>query len=141
MITFIEWLGRFDEESREERLARERDAAERQRRLEDYLDKSQEIQGRMPHAKPGSPDWDDFAQEMPESPRDDFTDEVEEEIFRITGKSWTYGAIIDGVNGGPRQEADEKRVSDLMRDSYEDGTSPGETARMMIDLMKSMGYL
>lgn len=72
MITFIEWLGRFDEESREERLAREREAAERQKRVEDYIDKSREVQSRMPQAKPGSPDWEAFAREMPESPRDDF---------------------------------------------------------------------
>lgn len=141
MITFIEWLGRFDEESREERLAREREAAERQKRVEDYIDKSREVQGRMPQAKPGSPDWEAFAREMPESPRDDFMYDVEEEIRRITGKSWSHGEIIDAVNGGPKQEADDERVTELMYDSYEDGSSPQETARMAVELIKSMGYL
>jgi len=140
METFLEWLGRFDEESRQEREAREREAAERDMRWGAYSDKMQDFR-RHPEPPFGSPGWSDWARNAPENPKDDFRDSVEEEIRRLTGMSWNHGQIIDTMSGDPKKEADDDRVSELIEDSWEDGSSPQEAARMAVELMKSMGYL
>lgn len=139
-MRFRKWLA-ITEETEEQRSAREREAARRAELWDDYAEKSRRHGSQKPEGpiKP-SPEWLAHIRGTPKSPTQEFEDAVEEEIYKITGKSWAHGAILDGSQGG-KEEADGERVHHLIRDSYDDGTSPEEAAKMAVELMKSMGYL
>jgi len=139
-MRFREWLV-IAEESGEQRAAREREAARRAELWNDYAEKARRHSSQKPEGPIGpSPEWLAHIKSSPQSPIQNFEDEVEEEIFRLIGKSWRHGAIIDGSVGG-KEEADGERLHHLIRDSYDDGTSPEEAAKMAVDLARSMGYL
>lgn len=140
MISFNEWLRIIAEESRQERLAREMESERRADIYGNYVLRHRNHMDNRPKSPVGSPDWMAHAKNYPENPMDDFRNDVNEEIFKLTGLDWNHGAIIDGSTGG-REEADADRVRRLIDDSWDDGSTPQETARMAIELIKSMGYL
>jgi hypothetical protein len=140
MISFNEWLKIITEESAQERMTREAEALTRAERWDDYAQKAKNHSANKPGGPIGSPEWVDHARNAPSSPTEEFREKVDEEIFRLTGLSWNNGEIIDNLTAG-KQEADLDRVSSLIEDSWDDGSSPQETAKMAVELMKSMGYL
>jgi len=140
MLSFNEWLKIISEESSQERMEREAEAGRRAERWADYAAKARRHSAGKPDSPIGSPEWMAHARKAPSSPTEEFRSAVSEEIFKITGLDWDHGAIIDTQEGG-KQEADSDRVAHLIEDSWEDGTTPRDTAIMAVELMKSMGYL
>lgn len=140
MISFNEWLKIITEESKKERRAREIESKRRAKMDDDYFAKKKTHFYLSPKTAIGSPEWMKHAEKSPKNPLDQFQHDVDEEILKITGLDWRYGEVIDSSRG-EKEYADERRVLKLIIDSWEDGSNFQETARMAVDLMKSMGYL
>lgn len=140
MIPFNEWLKIIAEESKEEREAREIESKRRAELDDEYFAKKKTHFYLSPKAPIGSPEWMKHARKSPQNPLDQFQQDVDEEILKITGLDWRYGEIIDS-SVGEKEYTDERRILKLIIDSWEDGSTPQETARMAVELMKSMGYL
>ena len=145
MKTFNEYYKNrlLTEESKEERIIRGQEAEKRALKFSDYVAQSKMHKQWKPAGSvgpdPSSPSWRRWASEHPESPTDDFRDAVEEEIYKQTGKSWMMGSLTDSQT--EKGQSDTDRVSDLIEDCFDDGTSIEETVKMVLELVKSMGYL
>lgn len=138
-FNFREWM--ISEETKEERAAREDMATGRRIAWEKYLDLHNQHKQTRPDTpfSMRDPAWVNHAKSGPKSPLNDFRDEVDEEIRRITGV-WPHEIIPDATED-EKQAADSYRIASMVEDSYDDGTSAEEAARMAVEVLKSMGYL
>lgn len=151
----------LNEESSEDRKRREAEAERRRIDFDDYSDEINRVRSNNPYGRRsevGSPEWHAYVDQLRsvrKAPTDIFRDAVDEEIVKIMGLNKTTlvgdGHIALDVPSGVhnflgepknhKEEADFHRVLQIIEDGYDDGSSPEETARMVLDLLGHLGYL
>lgn len=150
----------LNEESVEDRKKREIEAERRRIALDSHRSERERIRSNNPYgsrSKVGSQEWYAYIDQLKsigQSPINKFIDAVDSELVRIAKLDpvthlslGDTGFVVPGglhnFMGEPKnakEEADSFRVTELIFDSYDDGSSSTETARMVLDLLHSLGY-
>jgi hypothetical protein len=145
-IKFNDWLIKINEETKEERFRREKEAEKRQQDLEKHLDKEEEIKSMMRASgmnvnSISAQDLEakyNFRKKLPNNinPSEEFLEKVYDNIEEKTGFHYLYN-----FPDNPKGNADANRVHELVWDCYDDGTTVEEATSMVIDLLKKMNYI
>lgn len=135
-VSFREFLDNSERDAEAERRRGEADRVEKE-----IMDVDSRMRPSVNKTDHMSPEFQKWKEARPVRPIDKFRTDVSLEIGRLTGTNGMHELLPDDWWENPKHTADFDRLDELMSDSFKDGSSVIETARMLVELLKSMGYI
>lgn len=142
-------ISRYEEMSfraflEDDRLEREKEAERRRLEAErvekEIRDVDSRLRPKVNKTDHTTPEFQAWKSARPTRPVDNFRIQVSNLIGKLTGTSGLHALLPDDWWENPKYRADFDRLDQIISDSFEDGSSAEETARMTVELLRSMKH-